>query len=126
MADSLPADKRIRVAEEVVYSTGVMESFADNFAGMLAETSAATERWVVVFSPTGCEAMLRCLGLLDDNGRAKIDSSGTQRSTFTAAIGPTTRDYLINTFGFTPDVCAGAPSPEGVRNGILEHISRRI
>lgn len=127
MAESLPADGRIRVAEEVVYSTDVMESFADDLARVLANTADAAERWVVVFSPTGCEAMLRCLGLLGDDGRAKIDgSSGMKRSTFIAAIGPTTRDHLITTFGFTPDVCASAPTPEGVRKSILEHKSRRI
>ena len=31
-----------------------------------------------------------------------------------ATIGPTTRDYLIDRFGFEPDVCAKRPSPEGV------------
>jgi uroporphyrinogen-III synthase len=99
---------------------------AAGIAWVLADTADAAERWVVVFSPTGCEVMLRCLGLLDGNGRAKIDSnSGTRRSTFIVAIGPTTRDHLITAFGFTPDACAGAPSPEGVREGLLEHMSRR-
>lgn len=102
-----------------------MESFGADFARILAETADAPERWVVVFSPTGCEAMLRCLGLLDTTtSGSAVDE--TRRSTYIATIGPTTRDYLVTTFGFTPDVCAGAPSPDGVLQGILDFQSRRI
>jgi uroporphyrinogen-III synthase len=30
-------------------------------------------------------------------------------------IGPTTRDFLVEQFGFEPDVCSETPSPEGVK-----------
>ena len=33
-------------------------------------------------------------------------------------IGPTTRDYLAERFGFEVDVCAAKPSPEGVGDGV--------
>ena len=33
-------------------------------------------------------------------------------------IGPTTRDYLVERFGFEVDVCAAKPSPEGVADGV--------
>lgn len=125
MNTSLPLHERIPVTEEVVYGTGVMESFGADFASILAQTRNAAERWVVVFSPTGCEAMLRCLGLLDPDGSVlKGDAAEKRRSTFIATIGPTTRDYLITTFGYEPDVCAAAPSPEGVLRGILNFKSR--
>jgi uroporphyrinogen-III synthase len=39
-----------------------------------------------------------------------------------AAIGPTTKQYLIEQFGFQPDVVAEKPSPEGVAEVILEGV----
>ncbi len=97
---------------------------------------------VVVFSPQGCGSMLHGIGYIDSEGqltdRARIrwketlqvnngsiserssegarDAGETEKEmTFViATIGPTTRDYLIDTFGFEPDVCAEKPSPEGV------------
>jgi uroporphyrinogen-III synthase len=83
-------------------------------------------RWVIVFSPTGCEVMLRGLGLLDETtGKAKHPAQGQRNRTWVATIGPTTRDYLKTTFGFEPDVCAETPSPEGIRTGIVEFLGNR-
>jgi len=122
MNPDLPSDKRIQVDELVVYGTGVMESFEQDFEKRLHATKNEDERWVVVFSPTGCEAMLRALGILDgETGRVKKEEDGKRR-TYIATIGPTTRDYLNNEFGFEPDVCAIKPSPEGVEAGILGFI----
>ncbi|KAM3426885.1 hypothetical protein NHJ13734_009211 [Beauveria thailandica] len=126
MDPALPADRRIEVTEEVMYGTGVMESFAADFGAELRATAAGTrhapeglpERWVVVFSPTGCDSMLRALGMLDDAGWAV--PSRRDGKTFIATIGPTTRDFLVDTFGVYPDVCAAKPSPEGVLEGIAD------
>ncbi|CAK7266203.1 uroporphyrinogen-III synthase [Sporothrix epigloea] len=108
----------IGVDEIVVYGTGVMPSFAEDFERKLNETLGSAVRWVVVFSPTGCDSMLKALGLLDpETGRAK-DLANRPRTDFIATIGPTTRAYLNDTFGFNPDVCADEPSPEGVMRGI--------
>ncbi|KAK1825585.1 tetrapyrrole biosynthesis, uroporphyrinogen III synthase [Podospora conica] len=107
--------------EVVIYGTGVMQSFRENFERLLDETSDCRARWVVVFSPTGCDSMLRALGLLDQGTGAKTGTSKPQdalRKTYIATIGPTTRDHLVNGFGYHPDVCAEQPSPEGVWNGI--------
>ncbi|UNI17356.1 Uroporphyrinogen-III synthase [Purpureocillium takamizusanense] len=124
MDPSLPAADRIRVDEEVVYGTGVMESFPEDFARMLSATHDAPSRWVVVFSPTGCDSMLRCLGMLDEaTGKARHVREDT--GTYIATIGPTTRTHLIESFGFEPHVCAETPSPEGVLQGIVEFESRR-
>ncbi|KAI0150595.1 uroporphyrinogen-III synthase [Xylariaceae sp. FL1272] len=117
MDNNLPTNKRIEVVETVVYGTGEMESFPEDFAKTLESTADRSRRWVVVFSPTGCDSMLRGLGLLDEsNGKAK--NAGRLRSTYIATIGPTTRDFLKRAFGFEPDVCAEKPSPEGVLQGI--------
>ena len=113
----LPAAQRIHVAEEVVYGTGVMPSYDADLAAALEDSRAETERWVVVFSPTGCEATLRKLGFLDGGAR--------DGKTFLATIGPTTRNHLLETLGFEPDVCAETPSPEGVLKGITDFQLRR-
>lgn len=37
---------------------------------------------------------------------------------YIATIGPTTKDFLIRSFGFIPHVCAQTPTPQGVADGI--------
>lgn len=120
MDPSLPRDRRIEVTEMVVYGTGVMESFAEDFRAVLRRTADRPLRWVVVFSPTGCDSMLRGLDFLDaETGRAKeAHRIAADRTTRIATIGPTTRSHLEKKFGYEPDVCAGKPSPEGVLEGI--------
>jgi uroporphyrinogen-III synthase len=126
MDDHLPEDQRIQVDELVVYETAEMESFPSDFEGAIVEAKDAAGEgvvWVVVFSPTGCEAMLKGLGWLDEEKKYKGRSG--RDGVFVATIGPTTRDYLLTTFGFEPDVCAEKPSPEGVRDGIEKFIRER-
>ncbi|OHF04365.1 uroporphyrinogen-III synthase [Colletotrichum orchidophilum] len=124
MDTKLPSDERIQVDEVVVYGTGVMESFPQDFENHLKATETRSTRWVVVFSPTGCEGMLRGLGMLDEStGKAKTDRLDG-RKTFIATIGPTTRDYLRRAFDLEPDVCAEEPSPAGVRRGILHFMGK--
>lgn len=119
MDKNLPSDKRIEVTEMVVYGTGVMKSFAGDFEKVLQETSNRPRRWAVVFSPTGCDSMLRGLGLLnEETGKLKTDRSSDTTATYIATIGPTTMNYLKRTFEYEPDVCAEKPSPEGVLQGI--------
>jgi uroporphyrinogen-III synthase len=123
MDSALPDDRRLQVDELAVYGTGVMESFEADFSKLLLETNDKRMRWVVVFSPTGCEAMLRSLDLLDPGiGKAKVGQNSTKRNTFIATIGPTTRDFLLIEFGVEPDVCATKPSPEGVEEGIRQYL----
>lgn len=106
-----------RVDEVVMYGTAEMKSFKDDFARRLEETADRPRRWVVVFSPSGCDSMLSALDLLDESsGKAK--PKRPDRSTFVATIGPTTRDHLINEFGYEPEVCAEQPTPEGVWQAI--------
>ena len=128
MDPALPENKQIPVDELVVYETGVMETFEHDFGRLLQDTGNREVRWVIVFSPTGCEAMLRALNMLDpEMARVKTGERGGgcgnqkgigRRRTYIATIGPTTRDYLRKMFGFEPDVCAGKPSPEGIGEAI--------
>lgn len=111
--------RRTTVDEVVIYETGEMHSFKSNFSDIWQANAAggAGVQWIVVFSPTGCKAMLQSLGLLDDS-TSRFKATSTKRWLFVATIGPTTRDYLVSEFGFVPDVCAEKPSPEGVMDGI--------
>lgn len=100
-------EKQIGVDEVIVYGTRVQADFEDVFRGVLARDTATEDVvWVVVFSPTGCEAMLRVLRQIEG------------KKVFVATIGPTTRDHLRTVFGFEPHVCAEKPSSEGVGEGI--------
>ena len=85
-------------------------------------------RWVVVFSTQGSREILMGLDWLDEKtGRVKrgFDVQGKKRRTFVASIGATTAGYLEEEFGFTVDVVAERPSPEGVREGIEGFMRRR-
>ncbi|KAL8637511.1 MAG: hypothetical protein Q9228_005229 [Teloschistes exilis] len=111
----------IGVEEMIVYATAEALSFPSKLASVLADTADASVRWIVIFSPTGGESVLRALGLLDKES-SKVcradDPCWIDRKTFIASIGPTTRDYMRDTFGLGVDVCAARPRPEGVRQGI--------
>lgn len=129
MDPSLAAASRIMVTEKVIYGTDVMESFSADFGRELMDvavarlgTSLLPSRWVVVFSPMGCDSMLRGLGMLDETG--KFVPGSRDGKTFIATIGPTTQKFLIDTFGFHPDVCAAKPSPEGILEGIADFEAR--
>lgn len=124
MDPSLPEDRRIPVIEEVVYGTGEMPSFPDDFAAVLSKTQHSPSRWVVVFSPTGCDSMLRGLGVLDSS-TGKF-SGRREDGTFVATIGPTTRTHLVKNFDFEPDVCAKTPTPEGILEGIVAFQKERL
>ncbi|KAI1763704.1 tetrapyrrole biosynthesis, uroporphyrinogen III synthase [Hypoxylon sp. FL1150] len=124
MDENLPSNQRIQVSEIVVYGTGVMESFASDFADVLQKTADRPSRWVIVFSPTGCDSMLKGLGMLDGETGKVIEKPDEKRITYIATIGPTTRNYLKRTFDYEPDVCAEKPSPEGVWQGITEFIKK--
>ncbi|KAF2436184.1 tetrapyrrole biosynthesis, uroporphyrinogen III synthase [Tothia fuscella] len=120
---------RIGVNELVVYETGEMQSFRDEFTKLWSENvkEGCASQWVVVFSPTGCKAMLESLKLLDhETGKVKsAELKNRKDNIFVATIGPTTRDYLRREFDFEPDVCAETPTPEGVGNGIAAFLANR-
>lgn len=126
MDPELPEGERIQVDEMEVYRTGELEEFEFHFTQTLARMKPETVRWVVVFSPTAGEGMLRGLGWLDKaSGRVNAYIGGPGRRTFVACIGPTTREYLVQEFGFEPDVVAKKPSPQGVKEGIGNFMKAR-
>lgn len=126
MSNTLDANQRIKVDELVVYETTQMEGFEPAFQDVVRKgeellKDERTPLWTVVFSPTGCDAVLRTLEILDENDKPRdIDSS--KRKCRVITIGPTTRDYLISKYGFEPDVVARRPTPEGIGEGIKEYL----
>ncbi|KAF2753728.1 uroporphyrinogen-III synthase [Pseudovirgaria hyperparasitica] len=119
------------VTELVIYETGEMASFRSEFTSVWQthRERGVTTQWVVVFSPTGCRAMLESLGLIDaDLGKANplslMSSAEKKQNMYIATIGPTTRDYLRAEFSLEPDVCAETPSPEGVGAAIAAFMTR--
>lgn len=126
MSSDVAGDERIQVDEMEVYRTGELEDFEFHFTQILAQTKSETMRWVVVFSPTAGEGMLRGLGWLNKaNGKVKSCIGDPGRRSFVACIGPTTRDYLVKEFGFRPDVVAKKPSPQCVKEGIENFMNER-
>ncbi|KAK4156427.1 tetrapyrrole biosynthesis, uroporphyrinogen III synthase [Chaetomidium leptoderma] len=106
-----------RVDEVVIYGTGELKPFKEDLRRRLEDTADRPTRWVVVFSPSGCDTMLSAMHLLDEStGRAK--PKRPDRNILIATIGPTTRDHLMHKFGYEPEVCAVQPTPEGVWQGI--------
>jgi uroporphyrinogen-III synthase len=101
-----------------------MESFPVDLRKVLGETRNDPMRWIVVFSPTGCDSMLRVMGILDPETNKVHKAYERDGKTFIATIGPTTRDHLLS-FGFEPDVCAESPTPEGVLEGIQAFMAKR-
>ncbi|KIW69338.1 hypothetical protein PV04_05219 [Phialophora macrospora] len=141
----LPPEERIQVDEVEVYITTVMESVAEDLRRRLSffKSEARKVLVVVVFSPQGCESMLRALGLIDEEKnltalarRRWADDKSCDTTSKTSAesqyqryiivtIGPTTRDHLRAKYGFDADVCAAKPSPEGVRAGLIEFLEQK-
>ena len=126
----LREDARIGVHEVVIYETCEMASFHLDFSRALSDSidSGSREQWVVVFSPQGCKAMLRCLGWLDEEtGRYNPEfADASPISTYVATIGPTTRNFLIKEFGLEPHVSAEKPSPEGIYAAIENYRSTNM
>lgn len=127
ISSKLPETERIHVDELAVYETVVMDGFAEDLAETLGTIKSKSLACIVVFSPSGCEAMLRNLDYIDGNAKltANVDRRWTEREKrhfCITTIGPTTRDYLRERFGFEADICAEKPSPAGILAGVTEFL----
>ncbi len=149
--------ERVAVDEVEVYGTVERSGFGEELGRALEALGVEDEKKgkhdkvkervivVVVFSPQGCESMLRGIGYIDakgeitekarrrwnggrggDDKEEKYGGGDDRRGGdfdvgprfVIATIGPTTRDHLRDKFGFEPDVVAETPSPEGVGEGV--------
>lgn len=124
MSDSLEEHRRIRVDELVVYETTEMPGFEESLRDAVAsgeqmldslnnsDKNLAATMWVTVFSPTGCDALLRVVGELSSS------RDEPKKKCLIVTIGPTTRDHLRIKYSVEPDAVAEVPSPEGVGEAI--------
>lgn len=116
-SSSLEPSEKISVHELVVYETSEMKDFRSNFLTTWSKCRPLPQSWVVVFSPTGCKAMLESLDMLDETS-GKVKENIEVHRPLIATIGPTTRDFLVREFGCQPEVCARKPNPEGLGQGV--------
>jgi uroporphyrinogen-III synthase len=127
MSTDLDEKHRIQVDELVVYETAERDGFEDAFRAAVEmqlrqQQKEQEQMWTVIFSPTGCDAVLRTVVNEASNDGDAAASAGSRRKCLIATIGPTTRDYLLTNYGFEPDVVARRPSAEGVGEGIREYL----
>ena len=119
---SLPPTDRIEVQEMVIYTTTSLPNFPTSLKATLDATEQEMHlsgaRWIVVFSATGGEDILRALGWLnEETGQAHGSWKEEERKTFVASIGPTTRDWMRESFGREPPGRSRPPSAEGAQAG---------
>lgn len=113
------AKEKIPHEEITVYETSEKASFEPDLKRTLERLSELERRmvWIAVFSPAGCDALVRTV-------RAFTGRGGSGKEVRVATIGPTTRDYLRDKYGFDAHVCADKPSPEGLGEGINAYMVR--
>lgn len=102
--DVLPAvlrEANVLYEELEVYRTDARAGFAADFEAALATMDMRSSPWIVFFSPSGVKVALPIL-------RAR----GSFERVRTAAIGPTTRDFLRDEMGVEADAMAVSPSAE--------------
>ncbi|KAH8701720.1 tetrapyrrole biosynthesis, uroporphyrinogen III synthase [Talaromyces proteolyticus] len=139
MDPALDEAQRIIVDELVVYETTEMAGFEDAFRGAVdagergyrdrsgdGQSDEEESMWVVIFSPTGCDAVLRTLGKLPSSTSVEGTKTVTKKKCLIATIGPTTCDYLRTKYAVEPDVVAKRPSPEGVGEAIRAYYQGEV
>jgi uroporphyrinogen-III synthase len=74
-----------------------------------------TADWLVYFSPSGLKFILSSIDAV-----TKEKFLATSATLHTAAIGPTTADYIIEELGLTPHVMAEKPDAQHLVNAIIQ------
>jgi uroporphyrinogen-III synthase len=113
MQHNVVARRRIYLHKLIVYSINVRDSLARDLKEELVRTRSSLARWIIFFSPAGCEAVIDHLNLLDHT--ASI-----------ATIGPTTYRYLQSKLGISAAVSASKPDPLSLLNDITHYIRSHI
>ena len=112
--------------EIVVYKTGLRPALVQNLIKALNDVRGlgAKYHWVVLFSASAANEVLRCVGSLDEStGEVKPGwFDDAKRRTRVAAIGPTTAEAMRCEHGLVVDAIAEKPSPEGVRDAVEKAI----
>lgn len=113
------ANEKIPHEEITVYETAEKPSFEPELKRTLERLSESGRVvWIAVFSPAGCDALVRTVRAFTEGG------GGSGKEVRVGTIGPTTRDYLRDKYGFNAHVCADKPSPEGLGEAINAYMVR--
>ncbi|BFZ55343.1 hypothetical protein PYCC9005_002383 [Savitreella phatthalungensis] len=97
----------IPLEELVVYETVTASTFISDFQSATMDAGNSIE-WLVFFSPAGADVALEF-----------VKRSGNR--TRIATIGPTTYDYLVNTWSITPQVVSPKPEPVSLVTALVNH-----
>jgi uroporphyrinogen-III synthase len=118
---NLPQDQRIEVEELAVYQTAPNPTFPSTLRAILPNFNpASTHLWLVVFSPANIAGMFEGLDMLSDDGTAIAPGKDLPKGMRIAAIGPTTRDALLNRWGISPHAVADMPTPKALAAAVHE------
>lgn len=103
------AEAGITVQELQVYSTRIRSDFPSLFEPALVD-ALATDRhvWLALFSPSGASAVLPIVRKLGALERIRL-----------AAIGPTTRDALVDDHGLSPHAVASSPGAAALAEAMV-------
>ena len=117
---------RIKVDEMVIYQSSELQQFEFEYSNVLQRTDGSKDavRWTVMFSPMAAKGMLRSLGWLQKTVEKADRVKMQERTDFICCIGPTTRAYLSSECGLDADAMAVDPSPHGVKEAILEFMTK--
>jgi uroporphyrinogen-III synthase len=96
----------IALEERVVYESSTDSSFQDKLEGALVEKDSID--WIVFFSPTGADLAIHHILRLENPPKV-------------ATIGPTTSDFLINSYDIMPQAVAASPEPSSLLHAIREY-----
>jgi uroporphyrinogen-III synthase len=116
--DSLPSllsEQGIEMHEIQAYETYQSPTFEADYSALLDDNSQNSFEWIIFFSPSGAKLLFPLLSKKHDNK----ESERTNVKVKYAAIGPTTRDYLLSKNEVKVHAMANSPTPEALVSAML-------
>jgi len=116
--DTLPSllnEQGIKMHEIQAYETYQSPTFEADYCALLDENLKKSIEWIVLFSPSGAKLLFPLLSKEHDNE----ESEKTNVNVKYAAIGPTTRDYLLSNNEVEVHAMAESPTPEALVSAML-------
>ncbi|KAF7980455.1 hypothetical protein HWV62_38316 [Athelia sp. TMB] len=126
--DTLPAilaEGNIDLHSLKVYETRGSSNFAGDLKDAVGKIPMETLHWIVFFAPSAAEfvtPILRRFFHLPANGPPSQEALQTRKAKL-AAIGPTTRDFLMNTLALRVTATPLKPNPQSLVEAILNDTS---
>ncbi|KAI6779659.1 Retrovirus-related Pol polyprotein from transposon TNT 1-94 [Emericellopsis cladophorae] len=112
--------------ENLISHKQISDDVVSKYGGIIFTSQRAVEAFTkLVNESTGCDGMLKGLGILDPQTGQALPTEERRSRTYVVTIGPTTQQFLRDSFGFEPDASAEKPSPQGVWESIQNHRNSR-